>query len=378
MVQQTGLLGNFGQNMQRGFGRIGDAITGKDPNARDQLAIALMSLSGNPQQTQALQQLAANRIQQRKQNEANNKTVAFIKNINPEIGALVEANPALAPTALQQIMRARMSGGADNSTALMKNFAFLREQFPDMQPNDLLQMARGGTSVNITNQMGSKQYGNPPKDTAWARDENGNVKLDERGIPIALPIQGTVLFNQTQKVGDQKEKVSEETIVTSGVVIGNIDKIRKRMEDSWFTTGIFGQALRNVGGTAAFDIKALIAPIQASIGFDRLQRMRDASPTGGALGQVSERELDLLMSTLSSLDQAQTEDQFLQALNQVEQRYTKIIEKFNAYPEQAMKAAGYTPLKITNTQQNNSTVSNSNSSTTVSTPEGDYVVKEKQ
>ena len=57
MVQQTGLLGNFGQNMQRGFGRIGDAITGKDPNARDQLAIALMSLSGNPQQLQALQQL---------------------------------------------------------------------------------------------------------------------------------------------------------------------------------------------------------------------------------------------------------------------------------------------------------------------------------
>ena len=54
------------------------------------------------------------------------------------------------------------------------------------------------------------------------------------------------------------------------------------------------------------------------------------------------------------------------------------IEKFNAYPEEAMKAAGYTPLKIPNTQQNNSTMSNSNSSTTVSTPEGDYVVKEKQ
>tara|TARA_R100000654_G_scaffold36286_1_gene61933 strand:+ start:358 stop:1560 length:1203 start_codon:yes stop_codon:yes gene_type:complete len=166
MVQQTGLLGNFGQNMQRGFGRIGDAITGKDLNARDQLSLALMSLSGNPQQTQALQQLAANRIQQRRQNEANNKTVAFIKNINPEIGALVEANPALAPTALQQIMRARMSGGADNSTALMKNFAFLREQFPDMQPNDLLQMARGGTSVNITNQLGGEQAGGLPKTDA--------------------------------------------------------------------------------------------------------------------------------------------------------------------------------------------------------------------
>ena len=76
MVQQTGLLGNFGQNMQRGFGRIGDAITGKDPNARDQLAIALMSLSGNPQQTQALQQLAANRIERRR---GENQSVAFLQ-----------------------------------------------------------------------------------------------------------------------------------------------------------------------------------------------------------------------------------------------------------------------------------------------------------
>jgi hypothetical protein len=79
MVQQTGLLGNFGQNMQRGFGRIGDAITGKDPNARDQLAIALMSLSGNPQQTQALQELAANRITERRKQDKINKTADFLR-----------------------------------------------------------------------------------------------------------------------------------------------------------------------------------------------------------------------------------------------------------------------------------------------------------
>ena len=78
--------------------------------------------------------------------------------------------------------------------------------------------------------------------------------------------------------------------------------------------------------------------------------MRDASPTGGALGQVSERELDLLMSTLSSLDQAQSEPQFLQALSQVEARYTNIIKKFNAYPEDAMKAAGYEPINVGDAQ----------------------------
>lgn len=208
-----------------------------------------------------------------------------------------------------------------------------------------LSQSKAGTTVNVGPQ--GVPYGDPPKDTAWARNADGTVKTDERGVPIALPIQGTKLFKESEKIGEKEGQVQEETTVTAGVVLGNIDKIRKRMEESILpTTGIFGQALRNVGGTAALDVKKLIEPIQASIGFDRLQRMRDASPTGGALGQVSERELDLLMSTLSNLDQAQSGPQFLQALSQVETRYANIIRKFNAYPEDAMRAAGYEPISI--------------------------------
>ena len=54
--------------------------------------------------------------------------------------------------------------------------------------------------------------------------------------------------------------------------------------------------------------------------------MREASPTGGALGQVSE-ELDLLMATLSSLDQAQTQEQFIESLDQIEKRYIDIVRR---------------------------------------------------
>ena len=37
--------------------------------------------------------------------------------------------------------------------------------------------------------------------------------------------------------------------------------------------------------------------------------MRDASPTGGALGQVSERELGFLQSVFGSLDQSQSAEE---------------------------------------------------------------------
>ena len=46
--------------------------------------------------------------------------------------------------------------------------------------------------------------------------------------------------------------------------------------------------------------------------------MRDNSPTGGALGQVSEWELVLLQSVLGSLEQAQTKEQFVYNLDRLQ------------------------------------------------------------
>ena len=55
--------------------------------------------------------------------------------------------------------------------------------------------------------------------------------------------------------------------------------------------------------------------------------MRDASPTGGALGQVAVRELELLQSTIASLDQG-LDDQTL--INNLEQVRTHIQNWKNA------------------------------------------------
>ena len=61
---------------------------------------------------------------------------------------------------------------------------------------EALQMALSQTKAGTTVNVGptGTPLGDPPKDTAWARDEQGNVKIDDRGVPIALPIQGTKAF----------------------------------------------------------------------------------------------------------------------------------------------------------------------------------------
>ena len=100
-------------------------------------------------------------------------------------------------------------------------------------------------------------------------------------------------------------------------------------EQSWVpwdnTTGIFGNLMKNIPSSAANDVMANIKTIEAAVGFDRLQAMRDASPTGGALGQVSNIELDLLKSSLANLNQAQSKEQFLTNLAQVKEVYNDIV-----------------------------------------------------
>lgn len=73
--------------------------------------------------------------------------------------------------------------------------------------------------------------------------------------------------------------------------------------------------------TAARELDAALAPIRASLAFERLQEMRDESKTGGALGQVSERELDLLMGAVASLDTGVSMDAFLDNLEKVERHF---------------------------------------------------------
>ena len=97
-----------------------------------------------------------------------------------------------------------------------------------------------------------------------------------------------------------------------------------------FTTGLGGAILSNIPGTDARDVKALITTVTSQVGFDRLQAMRDASPTGGALGQVSERELSQLNASLSNLEQSQTYNQLRENLNIVRTSLVRTIQAVNA------------------------------------------------
>lgn len=137
------------------------------------------------------------------------------------------------------------------------------------------------------------------------------------------------------KVSQERAKMSKLNTDARGELerlIGKIDEIAADASDNggWFETGYTGSALRRIPGTAAYGLKTKLDTLDANQAFRALQQMRESSPTGGALGQITERELDLLKSTIANLDPNQSQQDFLQSLDEARSYYQGLIDKLPA------------------------------------------------
>lgn len=123
------------------------------------------------------------------------------------------------------------------------------------------------------------------------------------------------------KIGAAEEK---EANLRRGAV-SQADRIISKVDQALARVGPlsagFGALSKNIPMTPAKNLASDLQTIKANLGFAELQAMRQASPTGGALGQVAVQELEALQSTLASLDQAQSPDQLSSRLNEVKTHY---------------------------------------------------------
>lgn len=107
-------------------------------------------------------------------------------------------------------------------------------------------------------------------------------------------------------------------------VMGNVDRAISQVGP--MTAGLGGALVGRIPGSVARDLEATIDTIKANLGFDRLQQMREESPTGGALGQVSEMELRLLNSAVQNLNTDQSPEQLRRNLELVRKHYQNFKE----------------------------------------------------
>lgn len=194
-------------------------------------------------------------------------------------------------------------------------------------PAEPAKFASAADAAGVRRYTEGPNIGQPVPGFETPRSERGGIRIGADGsIEIGGPVDGIgygsaakgqePAFVRTREggtavtPGPQQEAYNkarrglDEFVAQNSIVLGDIDMALKNV--SAFSTGA-GSVLKDlpvVGGiTPAGQMESLMETIRANVGFDKLQAMREASPTGGALGAVTEKELAFLQAVFGSLRQ---------------------------------------------------------------------------
>ena len=105
--------------------------------------------------------------------------------------------------------------------------------------------------------------------------------------------------------------------------LGIIGDAKSLGQDMGIAGALVYDVFKTLPLTASRELANKISTIQSNLAFDRLQKMRNDSPTGGALGQVSNMELGLLKDSVSALDPSAGVAAFNEQIKIVEQHYNR-------------------------------------------------------
>lgn len=175
------------------------------------------------------------------------------------------------------------------------------------------------------------------------------------GYDTWLPSEQKAWNTENIKLGAKRAAAEPEqkaqALESASVAMRELDAAIKQSEAyPAMVAGPFGNMMKGVPGSQATDVSKRLEVVKANIAFDKLQAMRRSSPTGGALGNVSDKDMALLQNSLASLDQAQTPEQFIAAMKNVRTHYANVVAKIQGSGGQsaapAARGGGGDPLRI--------------------------------
>jgi hypothetical protein len=178
-----------------------------------------------------------------------------------------------------------------------------------------------GPMVQVSVDTGS-QFGPVPAGYERFRDDAGVIR--ERLIP------GSVAEQKLMQEADQAKGRQEQLERAGGSVVQDLQRALNIVQKNPAATGRTAAAMLMAPSVirAETDVqaaKAFVESALSNIGLDTLQRMRENSPTGGALGQVPIQQQQRLEQVLGSLDLTQRKEVVEDNVKRVINIYMDII-----------------------------------------------------
>ncbi|HJQ15938.1 MAG TPA: hypothetical protein VJ859_02970 [Allosphingosinicella sp.] len=171
-----------------------------------------------------------------------------------------------------------------------------------------------------------------PAQAAYDEQQAKNAQLegDLKRLQIAeAQRNATEDADKRAKVQDQRELAKGHMLR----IISNLDRSAVDANDNggWGETGTSGWLMRKVGpaGTAGYDLKRNLDLPGAITAIDNLMEMRRNSPTGGAMGNVSDKDMQLMKDLLGIIDPDQSHGTFMLNMAEAKREVMKNLAKID-------------------------------------------------
>jgi len=193
------------------------------------------------------------------------------------------------------------------------------------------------TALNLDPAQGTRQYleqkfteraAKAPKTPTYTKigeteDEIILADLSDPSKQFRVKAPGV---GKTGKSGGDPKLARDREVKRASTIIAKANEALGKIGMS--TTGA-GGLLAKVPQTEARNLKGVLDTIKANLGFAELEKMRQASPTGGALGQIAVKELDFLQSVEGSMDQLQDPEQVTKVVTEIRDSYQRWLDAVN-------------------------------------------------
>ena len=271
--------------------------------------------------------------QQRTANRAKNKTVEYLRSLGSDMGnqlaGMVETGALTGQQAYAQVLQLqndelafqrekKLADYKAKDTALIRN-ALAAGFKPGTQEFQTFIASGGDIYSQETALLSSLPKPDKGMMYQFDKDENGRP-INVRMVPIGGSEAALEEEERQRKLAESTKLKDRAAFIVTDSVNQVLDVI-KQSEGAFLDlpeTGAVGKFLADYTfNTEARDVKVLLSALQANTAFKRLQEMREASKTGGALGNVSNVELGLLMNAYGAISQDLSKDRLISNLNKI-------------------------------------------------------------
>ena len=192
-----------------------------------------------------------------------------------------------------------------------------------MPPTSQQIMSLGGVAQSLDRQVTTKT----PTLDAQGFSAADIPKTERKGVPqIASPSLPLKNRQELMIVQPQEQAATTSIAISMRDINDTVDRLLQNQSGIKSATGFGGELQSRIGGTTAANAKADLDRVKSAISLSAIAKMRAESKTGGAVGNMTEKEWPRFESIYGSLDQAQTSDQVIKNLRELKGLTTETQE----------------------------------------------------